>query len=79
MGYPKSVLDGMFPQAQAADVSSVATKLRSTYGNDGIAAKATLDAAVRGGELSPAEAEEIWMQYRRGQPGAVLRNGTAVK
>jgi len=79
LGYPKSVLDGMFPQAQAADVSSVATKLRSTYGNDGITAKATLDAAVRGGELSPAEAEEIWMQYGRGQPGAVLRNETAVK
>ena len=79
LGYPKSVLDGMFPQAQAADVSGVATKLRSTYGNDGITAKATLDAAVRGGELSPAEAEAIWMQYGRGQPGAVLRNGTAVK
>ena len=79
LGYPKSVLDGMFPQAQAADVSSVATKLRSTYGNDGITAKATLDAAVRGGELSPAEAEAIWMQYGLGQPGAVLRNGTAVK
>lgn len=79
LGYPKSVLDGMFPQAQAADVSSVATKLRSTYGNDGITVKATLDAAVRGGELSPAEAEAIWMQYGRGQSGAVLRNGTTVK
>ena len=79
LGYPKSVLDGMFPQAQAADVSSVATKLRSTYGNDGITAKATLDAAVRDGELSPAEAEAIWMQYGRGQSGAVLRNGTTVK
>lgn len=79
LGYPKSVLDGMFPQAQAADVSSVATKLRSTYGNDGITAKATLDAAVRGGELSPAEAEAIWMQYGRGQSGAVPRNETTVK
>ena len=79
LGYPKSVLDGMFPRAQAADVSGVATKLRSTYGNDGITVKATLDAAVSGGELSPAEAEAIWMQYGRGQSGAVLRNGTTVK